>query len=186
MRSLSSVDEAGAAMQLEAARTSIDLRPLLASDHAACVRLWAASDGVAVRTWEDAAALERLLARNPNLCWAAHHDSQLAATVLCGHRAVRPRWLARLAVPRGGRARVAAARDRHGARRARTDRTRARLDPPRPCAGPGGPSGCGAVLERRRLENTRGLDRGQRRDGSSARALGRDPPCAQSIRQDWR
>lgn len=64
-------------MQLEGARTSIGLRPLVASDHAACVRLWAACDGVALRTWEDVAALERLLARNPSLRWAAHHDAQL-------------------------------------------------------------------------------------------------------------
>jgi hypothetical protein len=49
------------------------------------VRLWAARDGVALRTSEDVAALERLLARKPSLCWAAHHDAQLVASVLCGH-----------------------------------------------------------------------------------------------------
>jgi ribosomal protein S18 acetylase RimI-like enzyme len=84
-------------MQPEVARTSIAFRPLLAADHPACVRLWAASDGVAMRTWQDAAALERLLARNPSLCWAAHHEGQLVATVLCGHDGWRG-WLYHVAV----------------------------------------------------------------------------------------
>lgn len=84
-------------MQLESARTSITLRPLADADHAECVRLWAACDGVAMRTWEDSAALERLLARNPGLCWAAHNDGQLVATVLCGHDGWRG-WLYHVAV----------------------------------------------------------------------------------------
>lgn len=84
-------------MQLEAARTPIGLRPLVASDHVACVRLWAACDGVAMRTWEDVAALERLLDRNPGLCWAAEQDCQLVGTVLCGHDGWRG-WLYHVAV----------------------------------------------------------------------------------------
>lgn len=84
-------------MHFEAARTSIGLRPLQASDHADCVQLWAACDGVAMRTWEDAAALQQLLSRNPGLCWAAHHDGRLVGTVLCGHDGWRG-WLYHVAV----------------------------------------------------------------------------------------
>lgn len=88
-------------MQPETAQTSIGLRPIAATDHAACVQLWAVCDGLAMRNWEDAAALERLLARNPNLCWGAYHRGQLVATILCGqdgwhgwlyHVAVAPAW----------------------------------------------------------------------------------------------
>lgn len=50
-----------------------------------------------MRAWEDEAALERLLDRNPNLCWAAHREGQLMATVLCGHDGWRG-WLYHLAV----------------------------------------------------------------------------------------
>jgi hypothetical protein len=61
-------------MPLEAARASISLRPLAVTDHAA--------------------ALERLLARSPGLCWAAQHDCRwVAPTASSQHDAECPQRL---------------------------------------------------------------------------------------------
>lgn len=154
-------------MQLETARTSIGLWPLQPSDHAACVQLWATCDGVATRTWEDVAALHELLSRNPGLCWAAHYDGRLVATVLYGHDGWRG-WLYHVS--------VAPALRRRGIATALVVRAQtelARRNPSRPRAGLDWQPRCGTVLERSRLANARGPDRGQRRDGGVARELGR-------------
>jgi ribosomal protein S18 acetylase RimI-like enzyme len=81
----------------ESVGRSIRLRVLHADDHASCLALWTLCDGVAVRMWEDATALERLIDRNPSMSWAAEYMGRLVGTVLCGHDGWRG-WLYHVAV----------------------------------------------------------------------------------------
>jgi N-acetylglutamate synthase len=76
---------------------SVRLRALHADDHAACLALWHQCDGVAVRMWEDAAAMTRLIERNPAMSCAAEVAGRLVGTVLCGHDGWRG-WLYHVAV----------------------------------------------------------------------------------------
>ena len=80
---------------------SVRLRALHMDDHAACLELWHQCDGVAVRMWEDASAMTRLIERNPAMSCAAEVAGRLVGTVLCGndgwrgwlyHVAVDPAW----------------------------------------------------------------------------------------------
>lgn len=76
---------------------SVRLRALHTDDHAACLALWQHCDGVAVRMWEDAAAMTRLIERNPAMSCAAEVAGRLVGTVLCGHDGWRG-WLYHVAV----------------------------------------------------------------------------------------
>ena len=82
---------------VESATPSVRLRALRADDHGACLALWGLCDGVAVRMWEDATGLARLIDRNPSMSWAAEYAGRLVGTVLCGHDGWRG-WLHHVAV----------------------------------------------------------------------------------------
>ena len=85
---------------------SVRMRAQHTDDHAACLALWRQCAGVAVRMWEDASAMTRLIERNPGLSCAAEVVGRLVGTVLCGHDGWRG-WLYHVA--------VAPARSCHGA-----------------------------------------------------------------------
>jgi GNAT superfamily N-acetyltransferase len=76
---------------------SVRLRALRTDDHAGCLALWRQCDGVAVRMWEDVAAMTRLIERNPAMSGAAEVAGRLVGTVLCGHDGWRG-WLYHVAV----------------------------------------------------------------------------------------
>jgi ribosomal protein S18 acetylase RimI-like enzyme len=76
---------------------AVRMRPLHTDDHAACLALWRQCDGLAVRMWEDASAMTRLIERNPAMSCAAEVAGQLVGTVLCGHDGWRG-WLYHVAV----------------------------------------------------------------------------------------
>ena len=73
------------------------MRALRTDDHPACLALWRQCDGVAVRMWDDASAMTRLIERNPALSCAAEVAGRLVGTVLCGHDGWRG-WLYHVAV----------------------------------------------------------------------------------------
>ena len=76
---------------------SVRFRALRADDHLACLALWRLCDAAAARMWEDAAALARLIDRNPSMSWVAEYAGRTIGTVLCGHDGWRG-WLYHVAV----------------------------------------------------------------------------------------
>lgn len=82
-------------------RLPAKLRQMAPEDISACLDLWSRCEGVVLRDWEDAQALEALLVRNPGGSWVIEHSGQLLGTILCGHdgwrgyvyhAAVDPEW----------------------------------------------------------------------------------------------
>ena len=103
---------------------SARIRALHTDDHAACLALRRQCDGVAVRIWEDASAMTRLIERNPALSCAAEVVGRLVGRLLCGHDGRRG-WVYPVA--------VATARPCHGAGQPGAGRTGEGRHPPGAC-----------------------------------------------------
>ena len=55
------------------------------ADYAPVMALWTATSGLRLRAADSRPAIERYLARNPNLSFVARHGDQIVGAVLAGH-----------------------------------------------------------------------------------------------------
>lgn len=61
------------------------VRPMSIEDHNAVYNLWSATVGIGMRSLDDSLeGITRFLSRNPNTCFVAELDNQIAGVILCG------------------------------------------------------------------------------------------------------
>lgn len=65
--------------------SNLVLREFVALDYAQALDLWQGTPGLGLSAADDEPAVVQFLQRNPRLSWVWEHDSQVVATVLCGH-----------------------------------------------------------------------------------------------------
>lgn len=64
---------------------STTVRPMTIEDYDGVVALWRSSEGVGLSTADERPAMDRYLARNPDLSLVAMEGERVVAAVLCGH-----------------------------------------------------------------------------------------------------
>lgn len=62
------------------------IRPMLIEDYNDVCNLWSTTAGMGMRSLDDSLeGITRFLDRNPNTCFVAELDNQIAGVILCGH-----------------------------------------------------------------------------------------------------
>lgn len=62
------------------------IRPMVIKDYDAAFYLWSNTAGMGMRSLDDSQeGIKKFLTRNPNTCFVAEFDNQIAGVILCGH-----------------------------------------------------------------------------------------------------